>query len=371
MNETLPRLIAVRWRPFRLPLRHRFEAAHSVLADREGVLLELHSADGAVGIGEASPFPALGDGTVTDVLALLDARGDALLIDPAPEALPVRGPGVAALRCALDVALLDLEARRQGATLSALLSSAPLDHVMVNAVIGSGTAEVMGAFAAEAIAAGYGTIKVKVGAGSIDDDIARIEGLRAQFPNVAIRLDANGAWSEVQAREALERLMPLHIELIEQPVAGTDLDALKRLKWDDIGRIAADEAISDEESALKVLSGGAADLLVLKPMRLGGVRPALAIARRAARTGVGCFVTTTFDSSIGTALALHLAAALPSTLVAHGLSTGEHLAADIVDEPLLPTEGRMEVPQRPGLGVEVDAGALDTLATWPWMERRG
>lgn len=121
----------------------------------------------------------------------------------------------------------------------------------------------------------------------------------------------------------------------------------------------------------------AVDLLVLKPMRLGGLRPALAIAAAAAAAGVGCIATTTFDSSIGTAAALHLAAALPDVGRApfrggaHGLSTGEHLAADVVAAPLLARAGRLALPPGLGLGVEVDGARLDALATGPWVGRRG
>jgi o-succinylbenzoate synthase len=340
-----------------------------VLADREGVIVELRDAEGVVGVGEASPFTALGGGTVADVLALLEERCEALLLDPAPAALPLRGPGVAALRCALDTALLDLEGQRRGLSIAALLNPGALMRVPVNAVIGAGSPDEVASFGADAVAAGYQTLKLKVGVGGLDADLARVEALRLRCPAAEIRVDANGAWDEQHARAALERLLPLRIELIEQPVAADDLDALKRLRWADIGRLAADETIEDEDSARRVLSASAADLLVLKPMRLGGLRPALAIARRAARTGVGCFVTTTFDSSIGTALALQLAAALPSTPVAHGLSTGEHLAADVVAEPLVPKAGEMELPNVAGLGIEVEPGALEAVAQGPWIER--
>ena len=75
------RLVTMRWRPFRLPLRHRFEAAHGALTDRLGILLELRAEDGMVGIGEASPYPSLGDGTVEDVLRLLEAHGSKIVAD--------------------------------------------------------------------------------------------------------------------------------------------------------------------------------------------------------------------------------------------------------------------------------------------------
>jgi o-succinylbenzoate synthase len=365
------RLVSMRWRPFRLPLRHRFEAAHGALTDRAGVLLELRAAAGTIGVGEASPYPSLGDGTVEDVLRLLAAHAAAILADPsrALARLDMRAHGVAALRCALDVALLDIEARQRGVPVAALLVASPATSVAVNAVIGGGPPEEVAAFGVEALAAGYTALKVKVGVGSVDLDVARVEALRASCPDATIRLDANGAWTEAQAREALTRLAPLDIELVEQPIGVADVDALARLRAVGIP-LAADEAVTSLDAAERLLAARAVDLLVLKPMRLGGLRPALAIAQAAAAAAVGSIATTTFDSSIGTAVALQFAAALPHGGRAHGLSTGDHLAADLVTSPLLPRAGRLALPARPGLGIEVDAASLDALATGPWVEQR-
>jgi L-alanine-DL-glutamate epimerase-like enolase superfamily enzyme len=132
--------------------------------------------------------------------------------------------------------------------------------------------------------------------------------------------------------------------------------------------VAADEAMADEATRERVIEDAAADLVVLKPMRLGGLRPCLEIAGRAADRGMAAFVTTTFDSSIGTAAALHLAGALGGGRPADGLSTGEHLADDLVAKPLVPRKGAMRIQARPGLGVELDGRALDRLATAPWTE---
>ncbi len=373
-----PRLAALRWRPFRLPLRRRFEAAHGPTVAREGVLVELVAADGASGVGEASPTPTLGDGTAADVLALLERHAAALLRDPAAACAALApGPGVAALRCAIDSALLDLAGRVRAVPVAALLSSTPAPRVYANAVIGLGAAEAVAAYAREAVAAGYATVKLKVGGGSIDDDVARVAAVRAAVPGALVRLDANGAWSEAEARDALARLAPLRIELIEQPVAAADVDALARLRRAAWLPVAADEAAADTASAERVLVAGAADLLMLKPMRLGGIRPALALARRAAALGVGVLVTTTFDSSVGTAAALQLAAAVdgsarvaPPGALAHGLGTGEQLAADVVAHTLVPARGVLALPAAPGLGVAVDAAALAAVATGPWREQR-
>ena len=360
-------IAAVRWRPFRLPLRHRFEAAHGTLEEREGVLLELHGADGTTGIGEASPMPSIGGGTVDDVLRLLGRYAPALVgraEDGVVAVLPATGAGVAALCCAVDVALLDLQGRRRQVPVAALLTETPAGSVLVNAVIGGDEPEEVVAHAREAVQAGYSVLKLKAGLGGIERDIACVAALREACPDVVIRLDVNGAWDERIATEALPRLASLGVELLEQPGPADDVELLARLREHAPLRIAADESVAIPDAAERVLEQRAADLLVLKPMVLGGVRPALDLARRAAEVGIGSFATTTFDSSVGIAAALHLAAALPWD-AAQGLGTGEHLAADITTAPLLPVEGRLEVPG-PGLGVTVDPSALDDQATAAW-----
>jgi o-succinylbenzoate synthase len=272
-----------------------------------------------------------------------------------------------ALRCALDTALLDLEGKRRGVRLAALLAEHPVSAVAVNAVIGGGAPDEVAAYAREAVATGYRVLKLKVGVGSIADDLARLRAVRAACPDAAIRIDANGAWDEAQAREALAALAVCDVELVEQPVRVDDLDGLARVRRDGAIRVADDELLNGLDDAVRVIEAGAADLLVLKPMRLGGARASLVIARRAAEAGIACFATTTFDSSVGTALALHLAAALPLAPVAHGLSTVEHLAADVVARPIVPVGGVLAVPSTPGLGVEVDEAALDAVATGRWV----
>lgn len=356
MSETL------RWRPFRLTMRHRFQAAHGALDDRSGVLLELTDAEGRTGFGEASPMASLGHGDLSDVVALLERLGAGVLRDGAIE----DGPGASALRCALDVAHLDLLGQAEGRPVAALLSeAAPAPWVMANAVIGGGSAFEVSRYGREAMDAGYAVLKVKVGVGSVADDHRRLSALREACPEAIIRLDANGAWDETTAREAIDAFSPLGIELLEQPVAASEVEALARIREHAPMRIAADEAVADPATLQRVLELRAADLLVLKPMLLGGLRPAALTAARAASRGIGSFVTTTFDSSLGTVAALHLAASLTAD-AAHGLGTGEHLATDLVETPFVPSRGRLTLPTTPGLGLTIDQGALEAVADGPW-----
>ena len=359
----------LRYRPFRLPLRAPMQTARAAIAYRAGILVELTDDSGQRGYGEASPLPEFGEGDADDVLLLIQERG-ADLGGSIPDDLD--GAGAAALRCALDVAELDLQARRRGLAVAALLTEQHRASVAANAVISDGPPEQALAQVREAWEAGFRTFKLKVAAKPPDDDVGRVQAIREALPDARLRLDANGGWDERTAAATLARLAACDIELVEQPVpAGAD-DALARIHRESSTRIAADEGVSSVENGRALLAAGAVGALVLKPMRLGGLRPAFGLAREAAAAGVPSVVTTTFDAGIGVAAALHLAAAVPSVEAlpdpAHGLATADHLEADIVVEPPRPREGVLALPDRPGLGVELDMMRLGRAATGPWVE---
>ena len=362
MTEVQPR--SLRWRPFSLPMVARFQAASGVLETRDGVIVQIEDDDCRYGTGEASPMPEMGGGTVGDVLALLDLHGTRLL-DGAYEIED--GPGVAALRCALDVAMLDLRADAADQPVAALLSEEPSPWVHVNAVIGGGPPEEVAAYGLEALESGYAVLKLKVGLASLEEDTARVAALREACPEATIRLDANCAWDEEGTLRAFEALYRYRIELLEQPTAPDDIEALARIREKAPMRIAADESIDTPERFDQVLELRAVDFIVLKPMFLGGITPAIALAERAAQHSIGAFATTTFDSSIGIAASLHLAAALP-TDAAQGLGTGAHLGGDVVAETLQARAGRLALPSAAGLGVAPDPQVLAAVATAPWTE---
>jgi len=363
----------LRWRPFALPLRSAFRSALPGVAGelrvREGLLLAIDDGEGSTGWGEAMPLPLPGAPTANELAALLDEDAPVL-------AEPERTPP--ALRCGLEAALLDLEGQRCGLPIAALLAAGaqPMAVVEVNAVIDADAVEPAAVAAAGrvAVADGFATLKLKVGVEGLAVDLARVRALREACPGTRIRLDANGAWAEPIARLALERLTPLEIELVEQPLAAGEVTALARLRERSSIPLAADEALAEPGMAERLIDAGAVDALVLKPAVLGGVRAAAALAARAREAGMGAFVTTTVDSSLGTALALQLAAGLNGTAegtqLAHGLATGLALERDLVAAPLLPERGRMALPDAPGLGIAPDEAAIERAATGPWSAPR-
>lgn len=348
------------WTVFRLPLRAPFQTSAGRMTHREGVLLRMWTDTGIIGLGEASPHPAAAPGAAREVEEALAHIAPRLLgadVGCLDERLIDAPP---ALSCAIDTAACDALAKARGVSVGRLLCERPNTRVAVNATI---AAEDDGEAASQAVAAreaGFRCVKLKVGmAGSVEDERDRVAAVRgAVGPDVRLRLDANGAWDVERAIATIEALEEFELELVEQPVPAGNLEGLRRVRRTVRAPIAADEAITSLAAAQCAIELEAADALVIKPMVVGGLRPARRIAQLARDAGVAVIVTTTIDAGVGTAAALHLAATLPPGGPACGLATGPLLADDIVASPFAARDGWMELPDAPGLGVELDEAKL-------------
>ncbi len=356
------------WTTYRIPFRQPFATVRGTQTEHRGVLLQLHTNAGLVGLGEAAPVPGSDLQAGSDVATLLEAVRPSLPGRRLEEAAKLPGPvshlhpaAVAAVRCALDTAVCDVLAQAAGMPLALWLSREASETVPVNATIALPDAVSAADAAAKARASGFRCVKLKVGmATSPEAECDRVAAVRqALGDRLKLRLDANGAWDVEQAVRTIQALEPYGIELVEQPVAGGHVEALRRVRVAVRTPIAADEAVTGVVAAERVLQAGAAQVLIIKPMVVGGLRPARKIIERAHAGGVSCVVTTTLDAGIGIATALHLAATLPSPGLACGLATGALLATDLLATPLIVRDGRMQRPNAAGLGVRLDEQAVE------------
>lgn len=163
----------------------------------------------------------------------------------------------------------------------------------------------------------FDTVKIKVAEDghTIEDDIARIDAVRALYPQAKIRIDANGGYSVEQALEVAERAGTL--DYFEQPCRSIGELAELRVKLRGLARIAADESVRKVDDPMAVVHAGAADVLVLKAQPLGGVTNALRIAQE-------CGLPVTVSSALETTIGLRAGYALATALggdTAHGLGT--------------------------------------------------
>jgi o-succinylbenzoate synthase len=347
---------------FHLPYAGTFATAHGSAPAREGVLLRLVAAGGLEGLGEASPVPAFGGGTLDDVLRMIAIIAPRLIGRDLSEAdelltkLDYTLPGVAAAACALDTAICDLRAQAAGVPLAALLGGDAARSVLVNATIGAPEPADAALSARRAAEAGFKSVKLKVSiTRSHDAELGRIAAVRqALGPSIRLRLDANGAWGVEEAIAFIRAAERFELELVEQPVRPDDLAGMARVRAAVATPIAADESVAGPEQAHHVIDAGAADVLVVKPILAGGLRRAREVIALAQAAGLQALVTSTIDSGIGVAAALHLAATLPAPALACGLATGPLLAADLLAEPLVARDGFIVLPEAPGLGVRLD-----------------
>ena len=334
----------------RARLRAPFVSASGSVTARELLLLRLEDAAGAVGFGEAAPLESH-DGVSLDACraALEDCRP--ILAEAAGEdreLLLGECERVAVLPQALaavDLALWDLAGRRAGQPVWRLLGAATAPPVEVNHTIASEDRSGAAVAAAQASAAGFTCVKLKVGIG---DDAGRVAAVRAAGGrDLAIRLDANGAWSVTEGAAALRSLEAAGIELCEEPVRGlaetAELAALTPVPL----------AIDESAAAAGALDQRICDAVCLKIARCGGITGVLDAARRARGAGYEVYLASTLDGPLGIAAALHAASAL-SPDRACGLATLGLF--DRRRDPLAPAAGRIAVPSTSGLG--------DGLAGW-------
>ena len=206
----------------------------------------------------------------------------------------------------------------------------------------------------------FATVKIKVAdpKQSISDDLARVLEVRSLYPEVKLRLDANGGFTVTQALELIAELTSnsISLEFFEQPVESIAELAELRVEIAKRGldlKIAADESVRRSSDPLAVELAAAADLLVLKSAPLGGVNAALEVANA---TTLQVCASSAMQSSIGLAAELHFAACLPELNYDAGLGTGYLFGGDLSADRLIPENGIIEL-RRP----EINTSALDIL----------
>jgi L-Ala-D/L-Glu epimerase len=330
------------------PVTHRLRTplrtSYGDVRERGAFVLTITAADGVTGTGEAAPLEAYDGIPLELVEAALERYADVLADDRGRTGAELLDAcrAVADLPQALaavDLALWDAAGRRAGRPVCELLNDATLEHVPVNATIGATDRAAAAAAAAQAVDAGCECVKVKVGTG---DDAARVAAVRRAVGDaVALRLDANGAWTVEEAVAAIDVLGRSGLELVEEPVSG--IAALRAVRERVPVRIAMDETAAEHGA----IASAAADAVCLKVSRAGGISALLAQAALVRATGAEVYLASTLDGPLGIAAAAHCAAALRVELPC-GLATLGMLDGD-ADGRLAIHHGRLRVPSGPGL----------------------
>ncbi|MSQ21876.1 MAG: hypothetical protein EXR53_01000 [Dehalococcoidia bacterium] len=357
------KITTVAWQGFAIPFRQPYVTSDTSATIRYGLFLFLHTDTGLTGVGEASP---VGVGTRREVEGIGRAiAGWATELLGREPTWPLAwssltaSPVSSVVRFGIETAVLDIQGKAHQCSLAEMLGGTA-HPLPVNWLIAAETVEEAVSEAKEAVALGFTSLKLKVAVGSIEHDLALVASVReAVGTMVKLRIDPNQGWSVSEAIEAIRRLAPYGLEYMEQPVAAKDILGLREVRRAVSVPIAADEALGSANDMRKLLAADAADLFILKAGRLGGLDMAQAVMRLAADAAKPVVVTSSLESGVGIAASAHLASLLTSHPFAHGLATGSLLESDLLSQPLEPTEGVLNIPHGPGLGVVVDEEALE------------
>jgi len=344
---------------YSLPFSRPLEFEGTTLYRREGLLLRLAGDDGSEGWGETAPLPGFSGESSVDAASQLRRLAASMMereiedkwVDPYGEPGSRLDRTAPSVRFGFELAVWNLYGTLSGRTLPELVKPSPRDEVAVNGLLSGSAVEVLEG-ARRMREEGYPSVKLKVGTRAVAEDTALVRALGEELgPNISLRLDANRAWGYEEAAEFVRGAAGVRFEYIEEPLADpTRLPGFSR----EFGvPVALDESLVGlEPEALE--EHRYARAFVLKPTLLGGISRTLWTAERALRLGVTPVVSSAYESGVGTAALVALAAGIGEHPVPAGLDTYRAMAEDVLETPLnLPA---------PSVGVRETADASHTIA---------
>lgn len=328
---------------------------------QKSAVVRVVAADGSVGLGNIDPSPgysletvdqslrALRD-TLVHVVRGLDAANPHRVIAAMDRALP----GFLDAKAAIEMACVDMTARRLGIAVHRYLGGALTDRVSFNAWIGILPPDQAAAEARKWFDAGFRSAKIKVGS-DVSADSDRVQAVReAVGPSMKLRADANAGYRPEQAVALARMIERFDMQLLEQPVAANDLAGMAQVRRAIGIPLMADESITDHPSLIAVIRADCADIVKLKVMKQGGLLECRRMVETATAAGIRVVIGHGFGLGINTMAEIMVAATSDNVL--EGLECVGPLKTsdDIVTRKLDLSRGSIAVPDVPGLGVTLD-----------------
>jgi muconate cycloisomerase len=358
-----------------LPMKKPVQMAGETVTQAENVFVRIESDAGAVGWGEAAAAPTMTGETIAGMMAAIELMRPRLISHAAYDfaaataAMDAQLYGNHGAKAAIDMALHDLVGRASGRPVYALFGAKRRSRMPVLAVIGSKDAAADLREAQARWNAGYRAFKIKVGLDAPEADAVRTmmlcQALKGQAGGQAqggetclISADANQGFSVDDALTFVRGIADCGLDFFEQPVGAHDLDGMSRIAAATKVPIGADEGIHSLDDIVRHYERKAARGVSLKAIKLGGLSGLFAASRLCGELGMQVNISCkTGETSLASAAAVHLAAVAPA--IAWGLTvTSSGLAEDVTATPLRIESGHVEVPEQPGLGIDVDEHRL-------------
>lgn len=352
------RITSIELIPFVIPLKKPTVWAAGSMTVVDFVLIKLHGEDGVYGVSEAIPRPMIYGETqhsiyyaIRDHLAPLVVGEDSFALERIWKKMGALAANPAA-KAAIDIALHDLNGKLLGLPVHRLLGGPARSEVELTWMVALMPHADMLAELEEKLAEGFRSFKIKGGIDAGNDIALLLEMRRIAGPGVQLYIDANQMYDRETARRVLLALDGV-IDCIEEPMAVHDdagrLDLARRTRVPLLG----DDSVFTLADVSRQLALGALDRISIKMPRTG-FWLARKVVHLCEAANVRLQINTQSETTVGTAGCLQLAAAYGQISLPNEMTFYLDACDSLTTTQPEIRDGRMAVPQGPGLGIEID-----------------
>lgn len=349
-----------------LPLVEPFVISYDSYDTMPSIIIKMTTDTGIVGYGESVPDDHVTGESWESTYAVLKHQLAPAMIGENPlqfEKIHDRMNriirDVPAAKAAIDIACFDIAGKALQVPVYQLIGGRFHDKFPITHVLSIGSPEKMANEAAERVAMGYRSFKMKVGT-EVMKDVARIQAVRERVgDDIAIRVDVNQGWvNAATTLRGVRALESLDIDWLEQPVKADDIDGMVEVKSKTWIPLMIDEGLHGVKEMREIIAKRAADKVNIKLMKCGGIYPAMKLANMAEMAGIECQVGSMVESSVGSAAGFHVAFSkkiMTSVELTGPLKFSKDIGDLHYDVPFI------ELNEQAGLGVNVDESILEEL----------
>lgn len=348
-----------------------FEDPEGRLTGRASAVVKITADNGAVGWGESIPIPKWSYETLESVTTTIrsylasqlvghpvyDIAGAHQIMNR--NIAPSFATGQPMAKAGVDIALHDLAGKISGQSLFQKWGQKPRKEIELSWTLNPKTLDDVGRLIEQGKQQGFRHFNVKV-ATNPAFDLELCRQVKKQAPDAFLWADANGGYDRMTALRLAPKFADIGVDVLEQPLPSNDLTAYRELKRQAALPILMDEGVVSPRSLIEFIRLDLLDGVAMKIPRCGGLRPAhreIEILQDAGLMFLGSGLT---DPGTSLAATLALYGAFDYSLPA-ALNGPQFIDASILREPLTPENGKLAVPEGPGLGVEVDEDKVREL----------
>lgn len=348
--------------PFEPELTLKF--AYRISTGAEHVLVRIRTDEGITGFAEAPARPQIYGETQQSIVAAIENHLAPSLIGLDPLDLEKIHANMDHLvhnltaKSSIDIALHDILGKVLNIPLFKFLGGWSSKSIPLSWMVGIRTKEEMVRECERFLAIGIKAFKLKIGLNP-KEDVETFKAIRKTVgDDVILYVDGNQAYSPKVAINVIRELEDYGLAWVEEPCPVWNQKGRLELARSISVPILGDESCFTPQDVLRELELGAVGMVLIKVARTG-IYKTRKIVHMCQEVGISCLVGSQGDSSIGAAASIQVASSFKNILHPAECSYHLRMRGDLLKAPLLPSQGALEIPTGPGLGIEIDESKIE------------